>query len=126
MGLGTWGIGGFMEPDPDNDDTKQIDAMAYSLNKSVNYVETVYMYAQGKAVELLAKAFKKSNVKRNDIFITLSVYQRDAKTTEEAENRVNNFLKTMGIDSIDSEQFTMGLFNGIGLEPLKELVRKLE
>jgi len=125
MGIGTWGIGGFMEADPKNDDTKQINAMVYTLNKGVNYVETVYMYAKGKAVDLLSKAIKKSGVNRDNLFITLSVYQRDAQNPREAEERVNSFLKTIGTDHLDSVQFTMGLVNGFGIEPTKDLVNKL-
>lgn len=125
MGIGTWGIGGFMEADANNDDTKQIDSLVYSLNKGINYVETVYMYAQGRAVDLLAQAVKKSGVKREDIFITLSVYQKDASTIEEAEKRVSDFLNTFGMDYVDSVQFTMGLVNGLGIDGIKILVDKL-
>jgi len=60
IGIGTWGIGGFMEPDPKNDDEMQINAIAYALNNGINYVETVYMYAKGKAVDLLSNANKKT------------------------------------------------------------------
>lgn len=125
MGIGTWGVGGFMEADPNNDDTKQVDALVYTLNKGVNYVETVYMYAKGKAVDLLSQAFKKSGVKRDDLFVTLSVYQRDAKTLQEAEARVSDFLKTFGSDHVDSVQFTMGLVRDMGLDRVKILVDKL-
>ena len=125
IGIGTWGIGGFMEPDPQNDDEKQIDALVYTLSKDINYVETVYMYAKGKAVDLLAQAYKKSGVERESLFVTLSVYQKDAKTIDEIENRVNNFLKTFGTDYIDSVQLTMGLVRDIGLDKIKNVIGKL-
>jgi len=125
MGIGTWGIGGFMEPDPKNDDKKQIDAMVYTLGKGVNYVETVYMYAQGKAVDLLSKAFKKSGVKREYVFITLSVYQKDAQAITDVEKRVEEFLKVFGTDHVDSVQFTMGLVRQLGLDNIRGSVDKL-
>lgn len=125
MGIGTWGIGGFMEADNNNDDTKQIESLAYTLNKGINYVETVYMYAQGKAVDLLSKAVKKSGKDRGDIFITLSVYQKDASTIGDAEKRINDFLKTFEMDYIDSIQFTMGLVNGLGIDSIKMMVDKM-
>lgn len=125
MGIGTWGIGGFMEPDPNINSEKQIDALVYSLNKGINYVETVYMYAKGKAVDLLSQAFKKSGIKRENLFVTLSVYQRDARTPQEADNKVSDFLKTFGTDYVDSVQFTMGLVRDIGIDSVKILVDKL-
>jgi diketogulonate reductase-like aldo/keto reductase len=125
MGIGTWGIGGFMDADPNNDDNRQIDAIVHSLSKGVNYVETVYMYAQGKAVDILTKALKKSGVNRDNIFITLSVYQRDARSVQEAEKRVNDFLRTLGTEYVDSVQFTMGLVNDLSLNSTKALVEKM-
>lgn len=125
MGMGTWGIGGFMEPDPNNNDENQINTLVYTINKGVNYVETVYMYAKGKAVDLLSQAFRRSGAERENLFVTLSVYQRDAKTIQDIEGRVNDFLKTFGTDHIDSVQFTMGLVRDVGLDQIKILVDKL-
>lgn len=125
IGIGTWGIGGFAEADPNNDDTKQIDALIYSLNKGINYVETVYMYAQGKAVDLLSQALKSSDVERESLFITLSVYRKTAETPQDAENEVNKFIKQLNIGYIDSVQFTLGVVNKFGLENTKGLVDKL-
>ena len=114
-----------MEADNNNDDSKQIDSLIYTLNKGINYVETVYMYAQGKAVDLLSQAVKKSGVDRENIFITLSVYQKDASTIEDAEKRINDFLNTFGMDYVDSVQFTMGLVNGLGIDSIKTMVDKM-
>src|SRR5574340_751755 len=93
FGIGTWGVGGFAQVDPQNDDQKQIDAIAYALSKGINYVETVFYYAQGKAAQLLAQAVKKSGLPRDKIFITQSVYLSTAPTIDAAENEVNTFLK---------------------------------
>ncbi|MDO8515066.1 MAG: aldo/keto reductase [bacterium] len=125
IGIGTWGIGGLMEPDPNNDDQKQINAIVYALQKDINYVETVYMYAKGKAVDLLSKAIIKSEVNREKIFITLSVYQSDAKSTNDVEDKINNFLNTLGTNYVDSVQFTMGLVRDLDLNLVKKLVDKL-
>ncbi|MEI6054140.1 MAG: hypothetical protein WCQ49_02095 [Candidatus Saccharibacteria bacterium] len=59
IGIGTWGIGGFMEAtNNDDENEKQIDSLIYSFDKEINYFETVYMYAQGKTIDLLARAPK--------------------------------------------------------------------
>jgi diketogulonate reductase-like aldo/keto reductase len=125
IGVGTWGVGGFMEPDLKNDDERQVDAIVHSINKGINYVETVYMYAKGKAVDLLSKAVKKSGIAREKIFITFSVYQSDAKTIREVEERMDSFLKVFGMNYVDSLQFTMGLVDDLGLESVKKFVNGL-
>jgi len=126
IGIGTWGIGGFMEDNNSNENNeKQIDSLIYSLNKGINYVETVYMYAQGKTVDLLSKSLKKSKVDREKVFITLSIYEQDASTIEEVENRINNFMKTFETNYIDNIQFPMSFVNKLGIETIKKLIDRL-
>lgn len=114
-----------MEPDPKNDDEKQIDAIAYSINKGINYVETVYMYAKGEAVDLLSRAVERSKVAREKIFITFSVYRNDAKSIQEVEERLDSFLKASDMNYVDSLQFTMGFVNDLGLDTVKKFIDRL-
>jgi aryl-alcohol dehydrogenase-like predicted oxidoreductase len=84
LGIGTWGIGGFAEINLSNDDEKQISALVHMLNNGLNFVEANMWYSQGKSVDLLSKALKKSNKKREDIFICQAVYIKngDFETAE--------------------------------------------
>lgn len=125
LGIGTWGIGGFMDPDPQNDDMKQIDGLVYSLKRGINYVETVYMYAKGRAVELLSKAVQKSNIERGKLFITLSIYQSDARTIDDAEVKLNDFLKVFDTYYVDSVQFTLGCVRDFGLDDIVIFVNRI-
>jgi predicted aldo/keto reductase-like oxidoreductase len=87
-GMGTWGVGGFMKPNHSDDDERQISSLVYTLNKGVNYIETVYMYAQGKTVSLLSQAVKNSKIDREKIFITLSIYENDAKNINDVKEKI--------------------------------------
>lgn len=125
MGIGTWGIGGFMQADPNNNDKQQTEALIYALNKGVNYVETVYMYAQGKAAQLLGNAVKKSKISREKLFITQSIYTSTAKTIADAEKEVESFLKELDIKFIDNLQFTMTSMDQYGMTDIANLVNRL-
>ena len=74
IGIGTWGIGGFMEKDTNVDFAKQEKALTYMFDKGLNLVETNMWYSQGASVDILSKAFKNSSKKRDDIFICQAVY----------------------------------------------------
>ena len=50
IGIGTWGVGGFMKADPNGDNQEQVNSLIYTLNQGINFSETVFMYAQGKAI----------------------------------------------------------------------------
>ena len=86
IGIGTWGVGGFMERDTSINEQKQVDAIAYMLDGGINLVEANDWYSQGYAVEILGKAIKKSSVKRENIFVVQAVYLK------------NNTLKDVGAE----------------------------
>ena len=91
IGIGTWGIGGFAEKNPQNDDEKQIKSLAYMLNNGLNFVEANMWYSQGKSAELLATALKNSNKKREDIFICQAVYIKDGNFENAERERTYQF-----------------------------------
>jgi len=102
IGIGTWGIGGFAERDPKNDDRKQIEALKYTFNNGVNLIEATYWYAEGKAVELIKLALDESSKKRDQIFITSTIYPYRNPTLKEAEKEMQE-LEAINPDKIKYE-----------------------
>lgn len=54
-GLGTWGMGGWQEPDATYD-TETIAAIAAAFAAGVTHVDTAEMYGAGHAEELIGRA----------------------------------------------------------------------
>lgn len=109
IGIGTWGIGGFATKDPQVDLLKQQKTLTYMLNKGMNFVEANMWYAQGVAVDVLSKAFKNSQKKRDDIFICQAVYLKTNKL-QDTENEVDTILKLFETDHVDTFEFTQSVF----------------
>ncbi len=124
IGIGTWGVGGYMERDNSVDEQKQVKAIAYMLNKGINLVEANDWYSQGYAVEILAKAIRESSVKREDIFVVQAVYLKN-NTLNDVEAEVDKVMRILGTDYIDSLQFTSGVFLQYGFEEACEVIQKL-
>lgn len=124
IGIGTWGVGGYMERDTSINEEKQVNAIAYMLNKGINLVEANAWYSQGYAVEILGKAIKKSSIKREDIFIVQAVYLKN-NTLNEVETEVDKVLKTLETNYIDSLQFTSSVFLQYGFDEACEVIQKL-
>jgi diketogulonate reductase-like aldo/keto reductase len=125
IGIGTWGIGGFIKVNPNNDNQQEIESLIYTLKQDVNFLETVFIYAQGKATELLAESIKKSGVNRNNLFITLSIYLDEVQTTNDIKIKLEEYLNLIKSDYVDSIQFPVELFQKINLEEIDILVKKL-
>lgn len=56
FGIGTWQIGGRFEPNPDNDDARDIAAIRAAIERGVTHIDTAESYADGKAEEIVGEA----------------------------------------------------------------------
>lgn len=124
IGIGTWGIGGYMLKDPAIDHYKQETALIHMLNSGMNFMEANVWYSEGQSVNTLAKAYKNSVKKRSEIFICQAVYVKDKKF-DNIEKEVESVLKLFDTDYIDSFQFTTSVFTNFGFEKCAKLVDKL-
>lgn len=124
IGIGTWGIGGYVLKEPAMDLYKQEKAIIHMLNSGMNFVEANVWYSEGQSVETLAKAFKNSNKKREDVFICQAVYVKDGKF-ENVEKEVEKVLKLFDTDYVDTFQFTSSVFSNFGFDKCAKLVDKL-
>lgn len=101
IGIGTWGIGGFAEKNPQNDDQKQIDALVHFLKKGANYIQIPYWYAEGYAAELLKRAIDLSGKKREELFITSSIYPDRNPGLEDANREFETLLNILDTKYLD-------------------------
>lgn len=72
LGLGTYNMGGRLERDPGNDDSKDIVAIKTAIRLGITHIDTAEIYAEGHAERLIAKAIKELD--RNKLFIVTKVY----------------------------------------------------
>lgn len=124
LGIGTWGIGGLAERDVNIDKLKQLRALKYMFQKGMNYVEANLWYSQGYASELLAEAYKKSGIKRENLFLVQAIYLKD-QTLQEVEGEIDKLLQLFDTKYIDSLQFTQSTFLGFKFEDICRVVDKV-
>jgi len=71
IGIGTWGMGGWMLPDTRND-KNEIAAIKFAIESGINAIDTAELYGRGHAEELVAQAIKGRD--RESIHITSKVW----------------------------------------------------
>lgn len=76
LGLGTWGIGGFMEKD-DSEDEKGIIAIKKAIELGYTHIDTAELYGDGHSEELIGEAIKDFN--RSKLIITSKVFKTNLK-----------------------------------------------
>jgi 2,5-diketo-D-gluconate reductase B len=99
VGFGTWSIGGGSIPDPKLD-SASMTALRSALEIGYTHFDTAEAYADGHSEELVGRALRETNTKREDVFITTKVspehlaYDNVLKSCE-------NSLRHLNMDYID-------------------------
>jgi len=125
IGIGSWGLGGFMTRDESIDKTKQVNAVAYMLNKGMNFIEVNMFYSEGYSVEILAEAVKKSGKSRSDIVLCQAIYLKNGKDLSSSKKEVQQVMEHFETDYIDTLQFSMGSFNINTFDEITEWIDSL-
>ena len=94
IGFGTWSIGGGSTPDPKLD-SASMTALRSALEIGYTHFDTAEAYADGHSEELVGRALRETNTKREDVFITTKVspehlaYDNVLKSCENSLRRLN-------------------------------------
>ena len=99
IGFGMWKIGGDSYPDPKRDPVS-LTALLTALEVGYTHFDTAEVYADGHSEELLGRAIRETNTKRESLFITTKVdpahlqYEQVLRSCEKSLSR----LKTDYLD----------------------------
>ncbi len=99
IGFGTWKIGGGSFADPKTD-SFSMTALQTALEIGYTHFDTAEMYANGHAEELLGKAVRSSQVKREALIITSKVTPSHLKY-EMVLEACENSLRRLKMDYVD-------------------------
>lgn len=95
-------------------DDLYIKSLIHMLHTGSNFTEISLGYGHGNAVRLFKRAFDASGSKREDIFITHSLYPRDFRSFEDVAADVNDFYVKMQTTYADSTLVTQSLILRFG------------
>jgi len=119
LGLGTWGIGGYDNRDPLNNDEDQIKKLRKAIRLGFNHLDTAEGYAEGYSEILTGKAIKDFN--RRKLFIATKVRRRNLQ--------YDNLIKAAqeSLKRLDTPWIDLYLIHASNPEiPLLETMRALD
>lgn len=129
LGIGTYGIGGRghrnMDLTEKDEDKLYLDALIYTFAKGLNFTEISLGYGHGEAIRLFKTALDMSPIRREDLFITHSLYPNDLKSINTINNDTASFYKIMGTNYADSTLVTQSMLLIYGEETIYKFLREL-
>lgn len=99
IGFGTWKIGGGSSPNPSLDSIS-LAALHTAIETGYTHFDTAEMYANGHAEELLGRAIRSSQVKREALFITSKVTPSHLQY-DEVIRSCENSLRRLQMEYLD-------------------------
>lgn len=99
IGFGTWNIGGGSYADPSLDSVS-LAALQAALEAGYIHFDTAEIYAAGHSEELVGRAVREANVKREKLFITTKV-SPDHLQHDQVLRSCENSLRRLNMDYID-------------------------
>ena len=97
-GLGTWMMGGRRDPDPNNDDDADINAVKAAIEAGVTHIDTAEIYAAGHSEELVGEAIK--DYERKKLFIATKA-QNTSLNYDGVLRAAENSLERLGLQYVD-------------------------
>ncbi len=99
IGLGTWSIGGNTNPNPKRD-SESLTALRAALEAGYTHFDTAEYYAAGHCEELLGRAIRETNTKREKVLITTKV-SPEHLSYDDVLKSCENSLRRLHTDYID-------------------------
>jgi len=99
IGFGAWKIGGDTQPRPEWDD-RSLAALHSALAVGYSHFDTAEFYARGRSEELIGRALRETNTKRENVFITSKVHPRHL-TYNLLLKSCETSLRNLGMNYID-------------------------
>jgi diketogulonate reductase-like aldo/keto reductase len=129
IGIGTYGIGGRghrdMEITEKKEDRLYVEVLIYALKQGLNFSEISLGYAKGASITLFKQALAKSQIPREDFFLTHSLYPRDLPTVKTIKEDIASFYKILETDYADSTLVTQSLILKFSEKTIYDLLDKL-
>ena len=97
IGIGTWAMGGELEPNFDNDENC-IQAIKSAIKLGMTHIDTAEIYGGGHSEELVGEAIK--DFDRSKLFITTKVAKKNC-AYDEVLKAMDSSLKRLGITYVD-------------------------
>lgn len=99
IGFGAWSIGGGSYADPSLD-SASMAALRAALETGYTHFDTAEAYASGHSEELIGRAIRETNTKRENVFITTKVSEEHLQY-DSVLRSCENSLRHLNMDYID-------------------------
>lgn len=122
IGIGTWGIAGYLHFDSSVDTNKQLNALKVAFDLGANYIDCSLKYADGESLRVIKELIEYAG--RDNIFVSAKL-ERFIEKPEDVHEQLNEYLNVLGINEVDVLQLHAPSFTKIGIADTYREVNEL-
>lgn len=122
LGIGTWGVAGYLHFDESIDVATQLDVLKKAFDMGANYIDCSLKYADGKSLEVIKDFIGYAG--RENLFISAKL-ERFIEKTDDVQLQLDQYLDKLSIDSVDVLQLHAPSFTKIGIKETYKKIREL-
>ena len=126
MGIGTWGVGGYMKKSQYNDDGNDVLQLNYLLDCGLTMIDAWLAQAEGHMVKLLAQAL--ANRKRESYFVVTKLDVIKFQDKYDVEKITDQYLKSLNINYVDVLQIHLPQYEKVSekicLEQMNLIIKR--
>ncbi|MBI2356742.1 aldo/keto reductase [Candidatus Dojkabacteria bacterium] len=122
LGIGTWGIGGYMTKTPYSDYVNEIAQIKYQINKGLTLLDCWIAQGEGGSLELIRQSIEEFDRKSLTLLCKFDIHKY--KDINELEEVFNKYLKQLNIRYIDVFQIHKPDFKNISEKELEKFLKR--
>lgn len=122
LGIGTWGVGGYMSKNDYTDGENEIDQIKYQLSKGLKLLDCWAAQAEGESLKLIGQAIKDLNRNKYVLLSKFDVHKYEKES--EMDDILKMYLDVLDVKYIDVFQIHKPDFSTISEKAVEKFLKK--
>lgn len=114
IGIGTWGIGGYLASSKFTDDKEDIKQIQFQIEQGLTAIEVWDKQGGGNSLKVLSNVVAPYN--RENLTLFAQVDTKYFNTKQDLENNIENYLSKLGVNYVDVLQIHSPKYGELGVE----------
>ena len=122
LGIGTWGIGGYMTKSPYSDYINEISQIKFQISKGLSLIDCWIAQGEGGSLELIRQAIEEFDRQKLTLLCKFDIHKY--KNATELEVIFQQYLKQLNTDYLDVFEIHRPVFSAVSEKEVESFLKE--